>query len=76
MEPSKSIVCDNLEEIWVNIRQVKSMLQYLMEITPGGGFHDAVDQSLQGAYWLAASIKNLDHNIGYASQVPVNYYFD
>ena len=76
VEPSKSIVCHNLEEIEVSIRQVKAMLEYLMEITPRGHFHDAVDRSMQGAYWLAASIKNLDHNTGYASQVPVNDYFD
>ena len=76
VEPSKSIVCHNLEEIEVSIRQVKAMLEYLMEITPRGHFHDAVDWSMQGAYWLAASIKNLDHNTGYASQVPVNDYFD
>ena len=35
-----------------------------------------MDKSLQGAYWLAASIKHLDHNTGYASQVPVSDYFE
>ena len=64
-------MCDNLEEIKVNIGQVKAMLKYLKEITPRCGFHDAVDWSMQGAYRLAASIKNLDHNTGYASQVPI-----
>ena len=76
VEHSKSVVLDNIEEIEVNMDQVKAMLQYLMEITPRGHFHDAVDKSLQGAYWLAASIKHLDHNTGYASQVPVSDYFE
>ena len=77
MEPSKSIVCDNLEEIEVNIGQVKAMLR-----VPNGNHLPRVVSMMQwtsqckGHIELAASIKNLDHNTGYASQVPVNDYFE
>ena len=76
MEPSKSIVMDNLEEAEVNLVEIKSMLNYLMEVTPKGGFHDAVDRTLQGTYRLHSAVKNLDHNTGYAMQVALDNFFD
>lgn len=55
--------------------KIKAMLKNLMEITPRSGFHDAVDRTLQGAYWLHSPINNLNHNTGYAMQVPLDDYF-
>ena len=76
VEPTKSIVMDDLEDVEVNLVEIKSMLQYLMEVAPRGAFHNAVDRTLQGAYWLHSAVKNLDHNTGYAMQVALDNFFD